>query len=40
MKRRIVDEARVWGDGCVSVMCAHLAEVYSDHPDYDEAWRP
>lgn len=25
--------------GCLPVL-AHLAAVYSDHPDFDESWRP
>lgn len=44
-KRRIVARCEAVGVGFPSyalaeaVLC-HLAEPYTDHPDYDEAWRP
>ena len=39
-KRHLLDEALVWGQGCLDVMARYMAEVYADHPAYDEAWRP
>ena len=39
-KRHLLDEALVWGEGCLDVMARYMAEVYADHPAYDEAWRP
>ena len=40
-KRRIVDDVKSgWFDTDLDGACKHLAAVYSDHPDYDEAWRP
>jgi hypothetical protein len=31
---------RVPTDSGLAVAVHHLATVYADHPDYDEAWRP
>ena len=39
-KQHVLDEALVWGEGCLNVMTWYLAEIYSDHPDYREEWRP
>lgn len=37
-KRRIVRERNDEGD--LQIVLQHLAAVYSDHPDYDEEWKP
>ena len=40
-KRRIVDDVQCgWFDTDLAGACKHLAAVYSDHPDYDEEWKP
>jgi len=39
-KQHLLDEALVWGEGCLDVMARYMAEVYADHPDYREEWRP
>ena len=41
-KRRIVDLCDQYehGRGRMWEILTSLAAVYSDHPDYDEAWRP
>ena len=39
-KRHLLDEALVWGEGCLDVMARYMAEVYADHPAYRAEWRP
>ena len=39
-KQHLLDEALVWGEGCLDVMARYMAEVYAAHPDYREEWRP
>ena len=39
-KRHQLDEALVWGEGCLDVIARYMAEVYAEHADYREEWRP
>jgi len=39
-KRHLLDEALVWGEGCLDVMARYMAEVYAEHADFREEWRP